>query len=213
MTNAVEQQDLDGDGRLDGMDAARPMVQGLVELKGKYWTQEKALTIGAWGHYASERVDDVDDLAPPPGSFDYDELRMLKSWSIGGHLVVPLTEKIWIRGEAFYGQNLADLRGGIGQSINTLTGDEIKSVGGWGELGAQPLTWLGVFAGAAIDDPLDRQVADGQRSRNMTAFGVLRFRPWKPLQIGLEYIYWVTEYEGFGRGDANRVNLWTAVHF
>ncbi len=213
MPNAVDKQDLDKNGELDGFDAAFPMLQGLAEIKGAYWTEERAFILGVGGHFAVERVNDVDDTDPPDGAFDFNEGRDLRKWSASAHLQLPLIDAVWLAAEAFYGSGLSDVRGGIGQSVRMDTGGTIKSVGGWGELGVAPVKWFSGHAGATIDDPLNGEVSAGQRNRNYTVFAATRFRPWKPFQLALEYIYWVTEYEGAGKGTAHRINLWTAFHF
>jgi hypothetical protein len=209
--NAVDSQDLDRNGELDGFDAAMPQFQFLAEIAGPYWTDERPFQIGGSGHYGIERVNDVDDTNPPAGALDFGESADIRTWSLQGHLQVPIIDEIWLAGEVFYGENLSDVRGGIGQAVNTTDGDVIASAGGWGELGAAPFAWWSLHAGGSIDSPT--AVSPGQRSRNYTIFGATRFRPWKPFTVAIEYVRWVTEYEGFGEGNAHRGNIWTSFTF
>jgi len=211
MPNYVDRQDIDRDGQLDGVDAARPMLQGLAEVSGRLWTKQRPFIVGVWSHYSPQWVDGVDDDNPIPGSFDYDRTTELRPWSFGAHLQLPILDRLWGRGEFFVGEGLSDIRGGIGQAINNETGDELFTLGGWVEVAGQPLHWLTLTAGTSIDDPND--VGDGQRARNWTAYGAATFRPVAPLELQVEYIYWRTEYANFDNGTANRINLYAAFFF
>ncbi|MFB6375056.1 MAG: hypothetical protein ABEN55_18485, partial [Bradymonadaceae bacterium] len=131
-TGAVDGKDLDVNRRLDGLQSGLPTVQGLAEVSTTYRDDQK-LQLGVSASWARER------LGQQPGGDDstspsHGGKRMFHSYSLNAHLKVPLTEWFTIRGEGFYGSNLSDIRGGIGQGINPQTGDEIRSLGGWGEM-------------------------------------------------------------------------------
>ncbi len=203
MPGAIDKQDIDDNGTLDGLDAAVPMGQALVELVAPLWTR-RAFRVGAWGHLA------VEETSKPIGT---SEASRWTSWSAGAHLVLPVAEWLWLRGEFFVGRDLSDLRGGIGQGVNAKTGQTIRAIGGWAEVGAQPFAWLRLAAGSSLDDPDDADVPTGGRTRNWTAYGMVDVRPWKAWRVALEYEHWVTDYAGKPSGTANRFDLHLSYYF
>ena len=82
------------------------------------------------------------------------------------------------------------------------------------------------YFGATVDDPDDEDVpsvndvaaaglpmkATG-RTLNWTTFMSHYFRPWQPIQVGVEYQYWVTQYRGLLRGENNRVSANFTFYF
>ena len=206
MPNAIDLQDLDGNGQLDGLDAALPTAQGLVEYTRGKWI------VGAWGHAAQQEVGPVapDDDGPFPDGIDEETFQ---SFLAGAHLKVPLGEKAWLQGEGFIGENAPDVRAGIGQGINTETLQEIATMGGWAEVGVQPSVKYRVTAGGTIDRPDSDDLGSGMREKNLTVFLVQHITPFPRVTIGLEYIYWKTEYKGGGSGDANRVDAHITTNF
>ena len=198
MPNAVDRKDLDGNGGIpgfDGADAGIPLVEGLIEVN------TNGLRLGAWGHWGREKT-----ATPVGGKTAFD------TYSLGGHFRIPFG-KAWIQGEAFYGQNLSDLRGGIGQNVNTITGQEIQSKGGWAEIGIKATDTVTLTAGGTLDDPKDGHIPTGGRTLNHTLYGVYKYRPVSAFQIAAEYLYWKTEYNGSATGKANRIDLHATLYF
>jgi len=214
-TGAIDGKDLDGNGRLDGFDSGVPMLQALAELHWNNWADEP-LTFGVSGSWAIERLSE-DSSDGGGGGTPYGGEDVFYSRSINGHLKVPLTGSLQLRGEAFYGSNLSDVRGGIGQGVTRAEGTEVRAAGGWAEVGVQPVEPYEVSVGVSIDDPFDNDLpdADGTTARtlNRTLFAVQKFRPWEPVQFGLEYWYWRTDYIGAETGDAHRVNVHSSFYF
>lgn len=204
MTGAVDNKNMDekkaGDTAgdvaglfgMDGYDIAQPNVQGLVEVSVPIWTK-KPLIVGFSGSWAEEAT-----------KFAVGTEKRFVQAMVSAHLRVPILERLWLSGEVFYGQNLSDLRGGIGQGVNTTTGQEIVSMGGWLELSGQPMDWLKLHGGFAIDDPDDADLPAGGRAQNWAFWAVAQFRPWTPFQVAVEYMHWQTKYLGKPGGDANR---------
>ena len=191
-TGAVDKQDLDGNGVLDGWDAVRPFVQTRVGLA------QKKFKAGAWAHWAME------ETATPVGG----ETRFT-SVVVGLDASVSLTDKLAIEGEGWTGSNLTDIRGGIGQGINRETGEETASTGGWAQVVIKPNDRWRLYAGATIDVPDEEAVPRGGRIRNQAFYVVSRYRPWKNFQAAVEYLHWTTGYKELDDGIANRVD----VHF
>jgi len=196
-TGSLDQRDLDGDGQLDGMASATPMFQGLIELR-KRMRGDAAMRFGVWGHVASDEL--ADGTRHP-------------SRSIGAHLFLPAGPKmVWIA-EAYTGTNVADLGGGIGQSVNAVTGRTIRAYGGWAELAIVPTRKHMVALGGSGDFAREDDLEMGDRQKNGTAYGVIRYKPKASLQLGVEYLYWKTLYKGMSGGTANRFNLHASVFF
>lgn len=198
MPNAVDGKDLDGNGSLaglDGADAAIPMFQGLAEIT------MNGLRVGLWGHWGKEKT-----ATAVGGKTAFD------TYSLGGHFRLPIG-KAWLQGEAFMGQNLSDVRGGIGQSVNPDTGQEIESKGGWAELGVKATDTVSLIVGGTMDDPKDGHIRRGGRTLNYSLYGVYKYRPVNAVQIAAEYLYWKTEYNTWPEGKANRINLHATLYF
>ena len=189
-SGSIDGQDADGDGRMDGAESGAPMVQGLIEQRWR--VSGDILRTGVWGHVGREQLADGTELA---------------SWSVGSHLLYPVTRYLTVMGEIFHGQNLDDVRGGIGQGVNMASMEEITSTGGWLEAAFM------VAGGNTFDLPSARDLADGARERNITGYGVYRYRPHQSVQLGAEFIRWFTGYKNARDGRANRVNLHMTVFF
>ena len=201
MTGAVDKKDLDDNGEHDGFAAAIPSAQARLGYSAKLWSG-RPLKIAAWGHYGQEET-----ATAVGGETDFN------SWAAGFSLSLPLATWLALEGEGWMGENLSDIRGGIGQGVNTGTGAEIASRGGWAQAAIDAAGWWSLFLGATMDDPDDGDLNDGDRSRNAAAFLVNRFKPWSSFQVGVEYLYWLTEYKNLDSGSSNRVDLHFSYFF
>lgn len=196
-TGVLDQRDQDGDGQLDGMAAATPMIQGLIEVR-KRMHGDAAMRFGVWGHVASDEL--ADGTRHP-------------SRSIGMHFFMPAAPMMVWMGEAYVGSNLPDVGGGIGQGVDPVTGEEIQSLGGWFESAVIPTRRHMIAVGFSGDLVRPDDVQMGDRTANGTIYGVVRYKPKTTLQLGLEYLYWKTVYKDAGEGVANRFNMHLSVFF
>lgn len=199
MSGAADNQDLDGDGRLDGMEAGLPMFQMLAEYRQRFGDYG-VMRVGLWGHVAREELGDGRDLA---------------SSSFGGHVYLPIPAPISLvlMGEFFTGKNLSDIRGGVGQGVNPMTGEEIDATGGWFEL-VQVFTERHMLAVGSSFDVVDADdIEDGDREANLTSYGVFRYRPHPAVQLAGELIHWRTNYKNASAGVANRFNMHATMFF
>ena len=195
-TGYLSHADVDNDGRLDGTASMRPMLQWLLEYRQRM--RGDVMRLGVWGHVARS---ELADGATYGGS------------SVGAHLYLPVTRKLVALGEVYTGTNLADIGGGIGQGVNPMTRDTIRSAGGWLELAALASDHHMLALGTSIDTARASDLGDGDRERNQTVYGVLRYRPIDALQLGVEYVHWRTRYRAAPDGAANRVDLHASVLF
>jgi hypothetical protein len=199
LTGAVDQQDLDNDGFRDGETASVPNVQGRFGVT--YPLGKRRLAFGVWGHFARTEV-----TKPVAGRTDWD------GHSVGFDAEIPIGSRVMLRGEAWSGRNLGDFRGGIGQSVNPTTGEEISSMGGWAEAGLDLTRFYSLWLGYTLDSPDEDDLFAGAKSHNSALFVVNRWTV-KPVVIGLDYLYWKTEYVGAPEGTDNRLNAYVIYNF
>ena len=199
-TGAVDKKDLDGNGILDGWDAALPFLQARVGLA------KAEFKAGAWAHWGTE------ETASPVGASMGGETRFT-SVAVGLDASISPADKLTIEGEVWTGRNLTDIRGGIGQGVNRTTGEEIASTGGWGQVVIKPNDQWKLYAGATVEVPDEKAVPGGGRTRNQAVYAVGRYRPWKKFQVAVEYLHWTTEYKGLDDGIANRVDIHFTYNF
>jgi len=201
LTGAVGGTGVQG-GLRSGENSGRPMFHarvgyhGVTDSGGKY-------QLGVWAHDAQEKFD-----ATGVGSEQtYD------SSSFGVDLVAPLYEDVlWLKGEFFSGTNTRDIRGGILQGVNSTTGQEIDSTGGWVELGCKASPNTTLFFGYAFDDPEDADLANYSWAKNTIPYAAAHWRS-GDFMAALEVLMWETEYIGLDNGDALRVVGWVAYYF
>lgn len=199
MTGAVDGQDLDADGRLDGLASQAPDIQGLVEVA--FPISDREAKIGVAGRYAREK-------ATLPGVSD----TVFHSWLASAHLDIPVIEQLRLRGEVFYGQDLDDVRGGIHQGVNASTGQEIHSVGAW----VEAMVTLGFYKlqlGVSMDDPLDDDVPAAGRLRNRALWVGNTFQVVGPFSVGVGYTLWHTLYKAAPEGLVHRAHFFSTVSF
>jgi hypothetical protein len=201
-SGAVDGQDLDGDGFRDGETAIAPTVQLRVgysaPLNGQIWS------IGVWGHAAELQF----NRSLIGGRDDF------TSSLIGFDFSFPLLPRLTVKGEAWTGKGLADVRGGIGQSINTATGELIGATGGWAEMSFKASSFYTISGGATIDSPeaSDITAANG-RVRNRVHYVTNRFNAGRGLSFGFDYGRWETKFKALPRGTNNRFNLFVQQAF
>ena len=202
LTGAVNGQDLDNNGFRDGEKSGRPNVQARLGYSHPLWGNDQSATIGVSGIYGWLNTD-----KPVVGRTGFRE--QLVSFDY----VLPIAKIVAVRGEGWWGRNLSDLVGGIGQGINLFTGQEIRSRGGWSELNFKLSRYYSFNPGITTDDPLDQDVPNGGRTRNHAFYVGNRFMPSDNFIIGFDYLRWITDFKGFQRGIDNRVNIFLAYHF
>jgi hypothetical protein len=201
-SGAVDGQDLDGDGFRDGESSVSPTGQLRIgysaPLNGQTWS------IGAWGHAAQMRLN---------RSF-VAGVNEFNSTLVGVDFNLPVLKKLAIRGEAWTGKGLGDVRGGIGQSINAATGRVIDASGGWAEMTYILSSHYTLSLGTTLDSPeaSDITAASG-RVRNRVHYLTNRFSVGRGLSFGFDYGYWQTKYKNLPTGTNNRFNLYVQQAF
>lgn len=211
-TGAVNNEDLDTTaGEKDGFDSGVPHLQARLGTKPFELVEKKPSEIGLWGLYGRTETDTAFG-----GNTRFD------TWVGGIDMMVPLSTAFTMRGEFWTGENLGDVRGGIGQSINTASGKEIAASGGWAELVYAYTPKTRFHVGATLDDPknddLSTTLANANRRRNQAAY-VGTVVDWDTgVRTGLDATYWQTDYMGANgtngsSGNAVRVDLYFQFNF
>ena len=168
--------DYDGDGIEDGVAAGFPTFQ--ARIAGKFGVGTAgSLQLGLSGHYGKSK-----------GLVNY------TSDSVNVDMLLILSPRLKIIAEFFMGKNLGTYMGGILQSIDTITHQEIKSKGFYINAVANPTPKLQLSAGYGMDDPDDATLTTGSRSKNTALFGNFLYALSPSLKIGFEVSDWITDY-------------------
>ncbi len=208
LTGAVDNLDLDaGTGtftstRPDGFDSGTPHGQLRAALETPSWVDGQRLAVGAWGLLGRLETDT-----------SFVGRRRFTTWTAGADVTVPLAADLLAKGEAWFGEALGDVRGGIGQSVNTTLGQEIASVGGWAEVQARVSETLTLAAGGTVDDPSNADLSPGMRRKNWTAYVGSRADWGSGFKTGVDVIFWETDWVGQGIGNAVRANAYAQLDF
>ena len=216
LTGAITNEDLDSGvagltPERDGFDSGLPHVQARAGLKLNSPVEKKPVELGAWGSIGKTETDT-----------SFNGHKRFDVNIFGVDVQVPISSTLSVRGEAWAGENLGDFRGGIGQSINKVTGDEISSLGGWAELVYAPSDKMRFHVGSTVDDPDDDEVPDPAGAAPGTVFSpdhnsavyVGTVKDWRSgLRMGFDVIYWDTNWVGTEDGDGMRFNLFFQYNF
>lgn len=209
LTSADDLQDLDPSAAgpfRDGEASGKPTLQARAAYALPLWQKQK-LEFGVWGHRAWERSD------TPVGAAAETEF---DSEAIGLDITLPVYKEFaWLKGEIWSGKNLSDVRGGILQGINTATGREVDAQGGWLELGIRPVRHFSLHAGHSIDNPDNDDLAGAPvpgRTKNSIWYGAIRGY-FDPIEVGMDYLNWTTDWDGFAAGVDNRFQWFVSYKF
>jgi len=196
LSGAVDSVDLDANGYRDGDESGRPNVQGRLGYSWPIHTNGPKANIGFSGFRGWQRTSRV-----------FVDRTDFYSQGLAADFDVPLHDRLSLRGEGWWGRNMSDFRGGIGQNINPATGTAIRSRGGWAEVMLKAHKLWTVAPGYTIDDPVDPDVPSGGRVRNRSLYFANRLNFGGGFLIGADYLRWITNYKGLLKGEDNRVNI------
>lgn len=175
-----------------GEDSGIPTVQGRIGLTFP-WLDYKPTTLGVSGHWGKEDYDSVS--------------KERETWSLNVDFNQPINDKLSIKAEGFIGENLDTYFGGIGQGLNTATGEVIGSKGGWIAASLGPWDKMRYNVGIGVDDVDNGDIANGQRSLNRSIFGNVIYAVNKNVDVGFEISHWHTQRKNQGGADALRAQM------
>lgn len=203
-SGAVDNQDLDGDGFRDGESALSPTLQARVAYSRRSHVSGESWTLGLYGHLAHQQVN----------RFFIAGRSHFGSHLVGLDLSIPLSKRVKLQGEAWTGENLSDVRGGIGQGIDPATGRTVRASGGWLEASFRLHRRYLFNLGATLDLPDAGDLsAAAARTRNLAYYITNRFSLGRGLSIGLDYANWQTKFKGLPRGVNNRFTIYIQNDF
>jgi hypothetical protein len=201
LTGAVDNQNLDGpaDTVRDGEESAMPTLQ--ARFAYAFPMGKAKAEAGVWGDFAREST-----TAKFAGEDEFE------SAVLGIDLNLPVNEKVYVKLEAWRGRNLDDVRGGIFQGVNTTTGNEIHSQGGWVEAGYQVTKTMLVAAGYSEDNPDGGDLNAGNRNKNTVGYAAVHFN-YDPVEFGFDFMNWHTEFKGQKGGLDHRFQAYIQYSF
>ncbi len=191
------------DGNVDDAeDAAKADLQGRFGLSFPLFAEKAPFVIGLNGMYGWREAD-----------FEVRKDRKYNAWLLGIDLTIPITKDMKILCELFTGSSLALYAAGIAQSYNTKLRTEIDTSGGFVNFHWKLDKLWFLVLGAGVDDPRNSNLNEGNRSRNQSIFGNLRFKITKQVWVGLEFDWMVTEYQGKQTARNNRIQMSFCLKF
>jgi hypothetical protein len=203
-SGAVDGQDLDGDGHRDGEASGSPTYQVRVGYHGGKRDLGDSWAIGLYAHRAWQRLN----------RFSFAGKNRFGSFLVGADLMVSLHDKVQVLGEAWTGENLADVRGGIGQGVDPESGREVRARGGWLELSFRAHPRYAFNLGAALDNPRQADLTSAAaRTLNRTYYLTNRITLLPGLTIGFDYARWLTRFKGLPEGKNHRFTLFLQNDF
>lgn len=174
-----------------------PSVQGRIA----YTFPNNISTLGLSGHWGQDEID----------TSAFDDSLDVDTWSGNLDLTIMLLEKLRFKGEAFYGENLDDFFGGIGQGViydpAIPQAESIRSFGGWGAFSIGPWGNATFNVGAGIDSPFSDDLLAGGRLQNYNTFANVFYKLNDAMITAFETSYWETHYKGQGSEDSVRFQL------
>jgi hypothetical protein len=186
----------DGTTNIVGEPPNWPILEGRVAWTiGERGKDCRPMIIGISGHIGEEQS----DIAT------LERNHRNRTWSGNIDFRMPITERLGVQAECFTGENLGAFLGGIGQGIDPVTFQGIRSTGGWFEIWYDWMPWLHSHVGYSVDDPNDHDLRlAGERCYNQFFFGNISYDVTKTFLMGIEVSSWKTNYVDRLAGDSVR---------
>ena len=176
-----------------GRDSGIPVFEGLVEYR--FPMPAGTARIGASGLWGQEDVDGVRNN--------------VDQWAVGGHMVLPVHDRLTVQVEYHHGENTdAFLTGG---GINPTTGKEIESDSGYVQAIVKAndrLTFTGLFG---INDLDESDLPTGSLKSNLVTGVNAKYKLFAPVTVGVEYTYFDSRYVGSANENAHL--MWVSASF
>ena len=131
--------------------------------------------------------------------------QQLTTWSGDIDLSFKIGNKLRFNAEFFSGSVLGDYAGGIFQTFNPVRLVPIRATGAWAQLTYDINDKWQVNGAYGRDDPINRDLAVGQRSLNQSGFGNFYYRITPRLWVAMEFSRWRTNWVGLPAGRAFRI--------
>lgn len=200
-----------------------PFFQSRLAFSDKAWFgTKKSGTIAISAHYGRSKV----FTGPTNVRNEIESVGVAVDWNF------PLSDRLIILGEAFFGRNLGGFQAGIFQSYNndfayrlgsSIVAGGVRSIGtrgGWTQLGFTPPVLkdrLSIYGSIGIDDPNNSDLVSltnrDWRTQNLVIAGNVVYRFTPQFSIGAEYRRLRTSYLLSQMRIANHFNLGASYSF
>ncbi len=183
-----------------------PIIEGRTALTlGSRGKNDLPITLGVSGHIGEQRFTFVN---PNPAK----DLRA-KTWSFNVDLKAPVTDRLGIQGEYYFGEDLSTFQGGILQGYDFVLRKSIYDTGGWLEVWYDWSPCWHSHVGYTLDDPLNSDISFGGRTYNQAYWGNIIYDVTKQFLLGLEVGSWRTLYQGKEPGESVRIEFMARYGF
>ncbi|MFC1588027.1 hypothetical protein ACFL54_06945, partial [Planctomycetota bacterium] len=187
-----------------GTDAKLPMYQARLAVKFPGWVEDERIALGFSTHYNREETN------THFGTIEFDDQFPSRSYNID--LVMPVWkdlikdgDALTFKGELWRGTNVNDLFGGVGQGVNTVTGELIHASGGWGELHYRYNDIWEIASGYGLDDPDNSELLPLGRLKNRVWWVSNNFHFGGNYLFSIRYIDYLTGYHNDSDGHNTRL--------
>lgn len=200
-----------------------PFFQSRLAFGDKAWFgTKKTGSIAISAHYGRSKV----FTGTANVRNDIESVGIAVDWNL------PLSDRLSLLGEAFFGRNLGGFQAGIFQSYNndfayrrgtSLVAGGVRSIGtrgGWTQLGFTPPVMkdrFSIYGSIGIDDPRDGDLVSlsnrDWRTQNLVVAGNVVYRFTPQFSIGAEYRRLRTSYLLSQMRIANHFNLGASYSF
>lgn len=167
---------------------------GKPDLRDPY--QRRPFELGVSGHIGKREGTQLGVLITD---------RRFTSWSGDIDLSFKIGRKLRFNAEFFTGSVLGDYAGGIFQTFNPVRLVAIRAAGAWAQLTYDISDKWQVNAAYGRDDPVNRDLALGQRSFNDAGFGNFYYRITPRIWVAAEISRWRTNWVGLPAGRVFRI--------
>ena len=176
-----------------------PIMEGRTAWTiGHRGKDDLPIIVGVSGHIGEEQADIVGVITN----------QSRRTWSANIDFRMPINERLGFQAECFTGENLGAFLGGIGQGINPVTLNPIRSSGGWFSFWYNWTPCLHTNFGYSVDDPCDQDFSLAtDKVYNQCYFGNVSYDLTKTFLVGFEVSSWKTLYRDLLPGDAVRAEF------
>jgi len=176
---------------------------GLPWLMGRLWLYSGKTSFSVSGHYGTEKIT---DLSGSPHN--------MVTYSVNADFISSFGP-FFVTGRGFLGENLNSFFGGVFQGFtrDSLSVNNVKSKGGWGQIKFKINDLWGITAGGGVDDPVNSDIDSGMRSKNQWLFANITHTVQKSLIFMLECDYLKTSYIDREEGENIRFQFVTYFKF
>jgi len=216
-------------GLLDPLTEQIPAFQGRVPTAG-----ELTRVPGIAGRIAFENGSSAHPVLLGVGAYRarqrYKSFPQISSWTVNTDFMATLTRFLEVSGEAYKGQAVGGLGGGIWSSVVYPEPSAphsailpLRSVGGWVQLKLKPLSQFETNAALGQDENYSKELyvfpvpygTDGfpPFQKNQAQFVNFIYKPRASLVFALEYRHLRTTLLGGQSASGDQVNLAAGVHF